>query len=449
MTTPHTPDPTLLSHAARHTGAGRVTPRRAAGAAATAGRRLAVGALCAAAGTVLAQAGPGTAEEASPYSVGGGLGLEHDDNLFRAPQGVEQADTHTVANVFGAVDQRYGRQRLQANAALRDNRYRDRRELNHLGYSGKLAWEGSTVGDLSWKLSHETDRKLASYGTVQDPAFRGANTETIDQTLAGAQLGLEAQWVARLALSHRRVEHTAQAFELERVRLDSVGASVEWNPLGPLSASVGPRTTRGRVPTASDGIERTFQRRDLDFGVHWTPTGQSDLRARLSLTRQRYDTPGQGDFSGATGQVDWQWAVSGRTRIGAALSRETGSETAFLATPGAPQTLRADGDSSQLTTALRAHADHDLTGKIALGLELQYARRQLTASSLLPDGSVVQTQGSDRSALARLGLRYAATRSTVLTCSVAHERRSSATPLSSSYIANTVGCNAQVTLRWS
>lgn len=408
-----------------------------------------MGALCAVAGSALAQDGPGTVEQASPYSAGGGLGLEHDDNLFRAPQGLELADRHTIAYVFGKVDQRYGRQRLQAHADLRDNRYRQRRELDNLGYSGKLGWEGSTAGAVSWGLSHETGRKLASYGTVQDPAFRGSNTETIDQTLAGVQLGLEAQWVARLALSHRSVDHTARAFELERVRLDSAGASLQWNPLGPLSASVGPRTTRGRVPTASDGIARTFQRRDLDFGVHWVATGESDLNARLSLTRQRYDTPGQGDFSGATGQVDWQWKASGRTRLGVALSRETGSETVFFTATGATQALRAAGDSSQLSTALRSHVDHDLTGKVALGLELQYAHRKLAASSLQADGSILQTVGSDRNTLVRLGVRYAVTRSTLLACSVAHERRSSSTLLSSDYRANTANCNAQITLRWS
>jgi hypothetical protein len=321
--------------------------------------------------------------------------------------------------------------------------------LNNLAYSGKLAWEGSTVGQASWNLSHETDRRLASYGTVQDPSFRGANQETIDQTLAGAQWGLAAQWVARLALGHRRVGHTAQAFELAQVRLDSIGANVQWNPLGPLSVSVGPRATRGRVPLASDGIARAFQRRDLDLGVQWVVTGQSDLRARVSLTQQRYDRPGLGDLDGTTGQIDWLWTASGTTRVALALICETGSETVFFASSGTTQALRSAGDSSQLTTALRGHIDRDLTGKIALGMELQHAQRKLAASSMQLGGTMVQTMGSDRSEVVRLGLRYAAARSTVLDCSVGHERRVSATPMSSPYVANTVACNAQVTLRWS
>ena len=144
MTAPHAPVPTARADTARHAGAGRRKAWVSTAAAASAGRCLAFGALCAVAGSALAQAGPASLEEASPYSIGGGLGLENDDNLFRAPQGEEQADHHTIAHLFGSVDQRYGRHRLQAHAALRDNRYADRRELNNLGYSGKLGWDGST-----------------------------------------------------------------------------------------------------------------------------------------------------------------------------------------------------------------------------------------------------------------------------------------------------------------
>jgi hypothetical protein len=410
-------------------------------------RHLSIGLLCTVAGSVMAQAGP-PAAESSPYSLGAGLNIEHDDNLFRAPAGQAQADQRRTGQLFGELDQRYGRQRLLAHQTLRDERYQTRHDLDNVGYTAGLGWEGSTEADLSWTLSHEASRRLAAYGTVLDPGFRGSNIETLENTQAGVQLGLLAQWAAHLALSHRRAEYTAVAFELQRVRLNTVGASLQWNPLGPLSASIGPRLTRGHVPTASDGLQRDFQRRDLDFGLHWVATGQSELRSRLSLTRQRYDGPGLGDFDGATGQVDWQWTVTGKTRLHATLARETGSETAFFTPPESGQVRRGSGDDSQLTTAISTHVDHELTGKITLGLDLQAARRQLTARQRLGDGSVVQTAGSDRSALVRLGVRYTPTRTTALACELAHERRGSGTPLSSSYRANTAGCKAQITLRW-
>lgn len=414
----------------------------------TVARVACAGTLCILAASVAAQ-GTVAAVETSPYSLGAGLGAGRDDNLFRAPAGQTVSDSYSIAEIFGDIDRSYGRQRLQAHAAWRDHRYRTRRDLDNLGYTGSVAWEGSTEGDVSWGLSHATNRRLAAYATLQDPAFRAANLETVDQTQARLQLGLVAQWVANVALSSRRVDHTALAFERERVRLNSVGVSGQWMPSGPLSISLGPRLTRGRIPLTSDGIERNFKRRDLDLGVNWAATGQSVVRARISRTEQDYDAPDQGDFKGTTGQLDWAWTLSGRTRLKTVLSRETGSETVFMMAPGAAQTLRGTGDDRQISTALTLRLDHDLTGKIALGADLQAMQRKLATIRQLAGANLVQIDGHDRSTLARFGVRYAATRSVLLACDVGQERRTSKTVLSAPYRVNTAACNAQITLRWS
>jgi len=386
--------------------------------------------------------------EASPYSATAAIGATRDDNLFRAPPGQEQGDRYVTSSLAADADQRWGRQRLQARALVSNNRYRLHDELDNTGYSGRLAWAGSTEGDISWTLSQEAARQLASYVTVLDPGFQGANTQTINQTQAGLQLGLQAEWVAGGTLSRRRVDHSALAFERDRVRLDTAGLSLQWNPLGPLSASVGPRWSRGRVPLASDGVDRSFRRSDIDFGVSWVVTGQSTLHARLSGTRQRPDQAGQANFNGATGQLDGQWTVSGRTRLSLALSRDTGSETAFFASPGPGQALGGSGDDSQLTTALAAHVEHDLTGKISLDADLQFAHRALALNSQA-GGNAVALSGSDTSTLARLGLRYAPTRSVTLGCDATRERRSTSGGLSAAYRVNVLACNAGLTLRWS
>ena len=399
---------------------------------------------------VVALAAPCAAAEPeeSPYSATAAIGQTHDNNLFRAAPGQEQADRYISSSIAASADQRWGRQRLQARALVSNNRYHLHDELDNTAYDGRLAWAGSTEGDISWTLSQEGARQLASYVTVLDPTFHGANTQTIDQTQAGLQLGLQAEWVANAALSRRRVDHTAPAFERDRVRLDSAGLGLQWNPLGPLSASIGPRWSRGRVPLASDGVDRSFRRTDIDFGLSWVVTGQSVLHARLSGTRQRPDLSGQADFSGTTGQLDAQWTVSGRTRLSLALSRDTGSETAFFAPPGPGQALGGNGDDSQLTTALAAHAEHDLTGKISLSGDLQFAQRALAAGGV-QGGSVVALSGSDRSTLVRLGLRYTPTRSVLLGCDATRERRSTSGGLSAAYRVNVMACNAALTLRWS
>ena len=199
-------------------------------------------------GLALGSAAPAARAEESPYSAGAALALLRDDNLFRSSEATAAADQRSSATLFGEIDQRTGRHQLQGQAAITENRYRTFNELDHLSWRTRLAWSGGTVGEVTWLLSHDAARQLASYGTVAAPGFRDANIQTTQQTQANLQLGMDAQWVATGSLSHRRVEHSAQAFERERVQLSAAGLGVQWSPQGPLSASIGPRLTRGRVP---------------------------------------------------------------------------------------------------------------------------------------------------------------------------------------------------------
>lgn len=397
----------------------------------------------------------GTAQaETSPYSLGAGLSAGTDNNVFRAPPGLEVSDRYVVASVFAGADQTIGRQRLQANATLRRSQFQERKDLDNTGYGVQLGWNGATAGDLSWNLSYAANRNLASYATILEPERRIANIETSRQASAGLQLGLLAQWVATATLSHRSIDYSAASYADDRYRLDSVGFGVQWNPLGPLSVTVGPRFTRGRYPqarTAADGTAQPdqFDRRDLDLSLNWMASGASTLSTRLSITRQQYELLSDRDYDGATGQVTWAWAATGKTRVNASISRDTGSETSFFTLSFLGQPLRGTGDNSQLTTSFTGRLDHELTGKISLSLSAHYAQRRLSASSLLGDGALVLSSeaGRERVGSVSLAARFLPTRTTALGCEIAHHRRAADTTLSSPYRADTLSCSAQVTLR--
>ena len=392
----------------------------------------------------------GAHAETGPYKLGAGLSYGRDDNLFRAPQGQEVADHYVGATVFGGVDETIGRQRVTANLDVRHVDYSERNDLDHTGYGLALGWKGETVGPLSWDLAYSARRSLASYATVLEAERRIANIESNRQASAGVQLGLQAQWVVGLNLAHRSIDYSAPEYADDQLRVDTVGANVLWNPLGPVSLSVGPRVSRGRYPQARDlggGVFQAdeFTRHDIDFGVKWLATGASTLNARLSLTRQTFDVLGDRDFSGATGLVSWEWQATGKTKLSTVLSRDTGSETSFFTTDilGAPQ--RGTGDNSRVTNSAAARLDYEATAKTSFSLTARYAERRLAASSRLSDGAAfVDIEGNERSGSALLAARYAPTRNSLVSCEIGHHRRASNSVLSSSYRANTVGCAAQL-----
>ena len=173
--------------------------------------------------------------ESTPYSVGAGISYNSDNNLFRAPRGQEVSDRFVIASVFAGVDETISRQRLRANARLRHSWYDERDDLDHNGYSLQLGWDGATANEITWSLAYAANRGLASYSNLVAPALQVRNLETSHQASATLQIGLKAQWVANTTLSHREIKYSAPEFATERLKLDSIGVGVQWNPLGPLS----------------------------------------------------------------------------------------------------------------------------------------------------------------------------------------------------------------------
>ncbi|MFI4928830.1 MAG: hypothetical protein ACHP83_01230 [Burkholderiales bacterium] len=393
--------------------------------------------------------GRGGHAEPTPLRLGAGVAYDSDDNVFRAPAGEEVSDRYTTLSVFGGLDETMSRQRVLGKLRASRVLFQERHDLDYTGGDGVARWTGETEGPISWDLSYVGHRGLTSYALVSNAQQRVPNVETNQQVAAGVQLGLQSQWVAGLDLSHRRVDETAAPFAADELRLDSAGANVLWNPLGPLSVSVGPRFSHGRYPQAVDlggGVLQAeeFDRRDLDVGIKWVPDGASTLNARLSLTQQTFDVSGDRDFRGATGLISWTWQATEKTKLQAVLTRDTGSETSFFMSDVLGSSQRGTSDSSQYTSIAAARVDYEATAKVSFGLIGSFAKRNLTTSSQLDSGATVAGEsGIERSGRVALAVRYAPTRNALIGCDVGYERRSTDSALSSPYRATTGGCAAQ------
>lgn len=398
----------------------------------------------------LCLAGRAVQAEPTPFRLGAELAYDWDDNVFRAPVGQEVDDRYTTLSVFGGFDETISRQRVQGKLNVSRIKFQQRDDLDHTGADALLRWTGETVGPVMWDLAYIGRRGLTNYATVVDPQQRVFNLETNQQASASVQLGMQAQWVAGLNLSHKWIDESSAAFASSELRVSSVGALALWNPLGPVSVSVGPRYSRGRYPQARDlggGVFQAdeFERGDLDFGVKWVPSGASTLNARLSLTRQTFEVLDDRDFEGATGLISWTWQATDKTRFQAVLTRDTGSETSFFMSDILGTSQRGTSDSSQYTSIVAARVDYEATAKIKVGLSGAYAKRHLSVSSRLDGGPVFANEsGDERSGRVALEVRWAPTRNSLIGCDVGYSRRGTDTELSSPYRATTAGCAARI-----
>jgi hypothetical protein len=371
--------------------------------------------------------GPAAAET-SPWYLGVVQSFGHESNLYRIADeqqlspDLSRSDTLSVTSLIGGIDQPYGRQRMYGNLNLGLNRYANNQTLNNDSYGLKLALDWETLERLSGTLRVQADQALTQFNNLNgvtggiETQKNISNTELID---AKFRLGRQTKLSFEAGLGWRQRSYSATSYRDEEFDETTGSLGVRYRPSTLLDMGAFIRQAVADYPFGSDTMTRQY----IDFTANWVPSGLSRLAVRVSPTRITYDKSPVSDFSGLTGSADWTWQATGKTQLQTTLSRDAGQSSDAVSLgifgPGV-------NDTSQVTTALRLKADHELTGKISAYASLTYARRLLTETVIaLPALTLSTLDGSDNTTTATLGARWAVTRSGQLGCDVHNERRSS------------------------
>ncbi|MDT7835844.1 hypothetical protein [Aquabacterium sp. OR-4] len=391
--------------------------------------------------------------ETSPWYLGASQSFTHDSNLLRrngaadVPAGYSMADTIASSALLGGLDQRWGRQQLNASATVRANRFQNNSVYNNTSYSlnGTLAWE--TVNRLSGTLKLASSQNLASFADSNAQAVR--NVERANQIDALARLGSSTRATLEAGLGWKSRDYSAAAYDVYELRQTYGSLGVKWRSSDLLQLGAALRLTQGRYPhfpsaTVSGAYDPdAFRRQDIDFTALWKPSGASSLSARISPTRTRYDRETSRDFSSLTGQMRWDWAATGKLRVNSRLWRDNG------------QSADVSGltliDSGRTSNSLSMGADYAFSAKLGFNASIEHTRRELTRTRSIPalginDGGL---SVDDRTTSLALGARWSPLRAMMLGCDLGREQRSGPanTGLTRPYSANTVSCYGQFTLQ--
>lgn len=391
--------------------------------------------------------------ETSPWYLGVSQTFTHDSNLLRrngaadVPAGYTMADTIASSALLGGLDQRWGRQHLNATATVRANRFQHNTLYNNTSYglNSTLDWE--TVGRLSGTLTLASNQNLASFADNRAQNVR--NTERTNQIDALARLGRTTRMTLEAGLGWKSRDYSAASYDVFDLRQTYGSLGVKWRSSDLLQLGVALRLTEGRYPhfpsaTVSGAYDPDrYKRQDIDLTALWKPSGASTLSARVSPTRTRYDRETSRNFSSLTGQVRWDWMATGKLRVSSRLWRDNG------------QSADVSGltliDSGRTSTSLSVGADHALTGKVSLNASAEHTRRELTRTRSIPvlgidDGGL---SANDRTTRLALGARWAPLRAMLVGCDLGREQRSGPadTGLTRPYSANTVSCYGQFTIQ--
>ncbi len=425
-------------------------------------------------GLLLALGGAAWAET-SPYYVGGSLGLTRISNPYRAsdgtpfPDSAPKDDSYTTLSLLAGIDQPIGRERLYGTARLSDNRWQHNTNLNGRSYdlSGGLDWEASNRWTGTLKAGFNENLALSpveqlgpsSVATVFDRNV--LNTDTVDATI---QYGVASRISAVAGIGYRRVGYSSFAFSYLDYSQKNASFSLNYTEGGALTLGIGPHFTRGSYPTATCRFDSTgapdprypctgdtsdaYTRHDLDFTAKWIASGASNFDSRLSFGRERHsDFQRNKNTDGFTGFILWNWTPTGKLHVNANLQRDTDQNVYFYSLgTGSPSTYSTD--SSSVTTALAIGVQYDVSSKIGATASVRYARRPMTNSYGVSSATPTVYTGTDNTTQLALGATWAPTRSTQLGCDISTENRTTTSlQVSSPYSTNSIGCNAQFTLR--
>ncbi len=377
-------------------------------------------------------AGPAWAQS-SPYYLGVAQSLGYESNLYRLgdnqalPNGLSRSDTVSGTSLVAGVDQTIGRQRVYGSGNLRANRYSNNRSLDNDSYGLNLAVDWETVNKLSGTLSLAADQNLAQFNSRNI----SGNIETkknVQRTLSldgKVRLGLVGLYSLEATLGRRERAYSAAEYDASEYRQNMGSLGLRWRPSSSLHLGAALRATQATYPRFRQVGVDTFEsdrlnRQDIDFTAYWQPSGLSQVIARISPTRTRYQRDTGSDFSGLTGSASWVWQATGKLKLTTQATRDTGqsSDAVNLGIFGT-----GVSDYGRTSTALSSRGAFDFSGKISLTAGLTYTHRTLTNTVILPGQTPLQRLGSDNTTQLALGARWLPTRAIQVGCDVTAERR--------------------------
>lgn len=380
----------------------------------------------------------------------------HDANVLRladgqeTPAGYARADSIRTTALLAGMDQTLGRQRLFGNLSLRDTRYHGNPRFDNTNYSAQLGLDWSTVGRVSGSLSAYAGRSLLNFSANVFTPELARDLETTRSVGGRIAVGLVTQYSLEASGSHREVRNSLpdSGVQARNFDQDTAALGLRWRPSAVGSVAVSLGATQGRYPRFSTDaagfyVADRFKRQDIQLSLTYAPSSGSQLEARVANGRTRYDLNQRRNFSGVTGNLTWNWQLSGKLRMTLSGGRDTGQDS-YAATSALKAASTAD--YSRVNTGLRTQLEYVATYKLSFGFGLGQDRRDLVRTiddPFIPESA----SGADRTTVATLTARWTPTRSSLVGCELGRERRLGEGQLTTSMKTHTATCYAQLTLQ--
>jgi len=331
----------------------------------------------------------------------------YDSNLFRLQNDQEASsvlgttDTAVSYHVLGAgldLDMPVSRQTIRAHVEINQTRYDQFSMLNYRGHDAYLKWDWALGSRAQGEVGGSETLTQASYSNVKQPVN---NLIRARRHFMNALIKLDTPWRVGLGLDRTETNNKAVIQRVQNATVDRVNAALQY------------RTRKGSIleltSQRSDGqyqnsqvvgglpINNNYRQWDNGMAFFSEVTGKTRLSGKLNYTERSYNDVPQRDFSGLTGLLSMDWAITEKTRVKASVHRDIGA-------------LENNTASYTLNHGTTIGLDWRPTSKLVFNTQLGYDNIEYTGDpGFVLSGSAAR---EDQLTSLQAGIQYALLRNT-------------------------------------
>lgn len=346
----------------------------------------------------------------------------YDSNIFRISEdltlptslgGPSKDDTYYGLGAGLRLDLPVRRQRFRVDASATKYWYTRFQDLDYTGYGARGTWDwragNDWYGQIGGGMRQTRQTATDALGFTVPRLLR-----TYD-ALANARYALTPRWELQAGGSAYQARYNSDAFRQDDFNSSTWDLGAAYRTPRGNSTGIRFRYEQGRWPNRSGAsaaqLGSEYDQFTLSAVVDWRLSGRSRLYGDVGYTQRSRESAEQGDFSGPSGRLTYEYSLSGKTTLRGTIYQTRGPTDVDFAT-------------YVRSTGLGLSATHQLTGKIGLQGSVGYSEAAYLGEARNPGQPVREFQYWN------IGVNgvYQITRTVYLNAAVAYYWRTSDLP---------------------
>lgn len=267
------------------------------------------------------------------YQLSVGVDPAYDDNVLRLPSNVSPAQVGVgdrsrgsmIYRAYAAANAKVpvGRQEFEFNVIGNAYKVSEYSYLDYTALNGNAAWKWQAGERWSGVAFYEHVKAIAPFIDFTPVA---QNLRTLDTARVTAEYWLHPSWRPYVGATWTDARSSYAPLQPGDTQIYAGDIGLKYQGAGENNIRGFVEYSRGEFPNRIAGDPFGTEYDQYDFGVDtlWFLTDRTNLYGKVAYTDRQYPGASNRDFNGPTGNLTFNWGLTGKTAVRFDLRREIG-----------------------------------------------------------------------------------------------------------------------------